>query len=422
MRVYKFGGASVKSADGVKNLTDIVADQKGSLFVVVSAMGKSTNALEGVVDAFYNDSRPEALEKLRAVEECHRQIVEELWGKQPEELSARLDELLDPVENLIQRGDIRQRSYEEWYDTIVGTGELLSTTIVSAYLDFAGVTNRWLDMRQLFVTDERFRDANIDIERSTPLLRQAVESAAEQIFVGQGFIGATPDGRPTTIGREGSDYSAAVAGYILDADDVSIWKDVEGVLNADPKIFPDAEYIPALSYLDAIELAYSGAQIIHPKTVKPLQNKSIPLYVKCFKDKRLPGSVICAQKQGRLDVPILIVKHNQVLLTIRPYDLSFVLEERFAAIFAMLEGYGVKINLIQSSAVSLSLCIDSTRHLDQIVERLNEKSYHVVYNDSMELLTVRGYTSALRGKYDVDSEVFLSQRTRRLLRLVRKAK
>ena len=251
-------------------------------------------------------------------------------------------------------------------------------------------------------------------------MKNTSPSSTERIVIGQGFIGATEWGAPTTIGREGSDYSAAVAGYILDAESVSIWKDVEGILNADPKLFPDASYIPELTYLDAIELAYSGAQIIHPKTIKPLQNKGIPLYVKCFLDPSKPGSVIRATVAAPISVPILIIKHNQTLLTIKPEDFSFVLEERFAQIFTLLEKFHVKVNLIQNSAVSLVLSIDASRYMEDIVAALHDEGFTVTFNTDMELLTVRGYTPEQHALYGEAEGVYVTQRTRRALRILRK--
>ena len=346
MKVYKFGGASVRNAEGVRNLAGIIRDEKDRIFIIVSAMGKTTNALELVLEDFYNGDTDGALNRLGEVADYHNAIVTELWGRQvlPERLSRFYEELSD----VVGTRNPASRDYEVWYDRIVSYGELLSTTIISEYLSKEGIRNEWIDMRQVFITSSRYRDANIDIERSTPLLLDAVASSDAPVFIGQGFIGATENGAPTTIGREGSDYSAAVAAYILDAGSVAIWKDVEGILNGDPKIFDNVSLIPELTYLDAIELAYSGAQVIHPKTIKPLQNKGIPLHVKCFADKSLPGSVIKGEIEGSIDTPILILKPRQVLMTIRPRDFSFVLEERFPDIFSLLAEYNAKINCIQS--------------------------------------------------------------------------
>lgn len=419
MKIYKFGGASVREAAGVRNLANIVSQTEGRLLIIVSAMGKTTNALEGVVDSFYRGATGQAVVGMQQVVDYHATILADLWGEPY--LPARVRGFYEQLEEIITTANPATKSYEEWYDQIVSFGELISTSIVSDYLCFAGVGSEWLDMRSLLLTSDRFRDANIDIEASTPRLQRAVELSPSRIVVGQGFIGATAKGEPTTIGREGSDYSAAACGYILNAESVSIWKDVEGILNGDPKQFKDVTYIPELTYLDAIELAYSGAQIIHPKTIKPLQNKNIPLYVKCFANPALPGSVIKESVSKPIDVPILILKRNQTLLTIRPTDYSFVLEERMAEIFQLLEARRAKVHLVQSSAVSMSLCIDASRYMDEIVEDFHRAGYNVSYNTDMELLTVRGYTHEQLQELVESEGVYLSQRSRRVLRILRRA-
>lgn len=415
-KVYKFGGASVKDAEGVRNLAKIVGDQKGRLFVVVSAMGKTTNSLELLLNSFYNNEP--CNDKLQAIFDYHNQIIKELFGE--EGISQQISRLYTELEGVVLTSNPQDYNYEQWYDRIVSYGELICTSIISEYLNEVSIENKWIDMRNCFITSARHRDANIDIEKSSPRLLDAVNSEVN-IFIGQGFIGATEEGEPTTIGREGSDYSAAVAGVILEAESVTIWKDVEGILNGDPKIFDNAEYIPELTYLDAIELAYSGAQIIHPKTIKPLQNNSIPLFVKCFSDSAKRGSVIKSSIEIPITIPIFILKRNQVLVTIKPSDFSFVLEERFAQIFALLEKFGVKINLIQSSAISLSLCVDTHRYEKEVIEALDKEGYSISYNTDMELLTIRGYTEEQLMGYTRTEKVYLTQRSRRVLRIVRKS-
>ena len=330
MKVYKFGGASVKSADGVRNLRRIV-DGEENLFIIVSAMGKTTNALESVFTHMQNRRKREAADEIKRIKEYHASIVDDLWGGHVE--IEAVNRLFGELHDIAVDSVYRAADAELWYDTIVAYGELISTTIISEYLEFTGIRNRWIDMRAAFVTNQRHKDAYVNIKVSEPRLKAATENTGVGVFVGQGFIGAAPDGTTTTLGREGSDYSAAVAAYILDAESMSVWKDVDGVLNADPKIFKDAVKIDALNYLDTIELAYSGAQIIHPKTIKPLQNKNIPLYVRPFGDKSKPGTVINGEAE-HVTLPILIYKRNQVLLTIRSRDFSFVMEEKFAVIFS----------------------------------------------------------------------------------------
>lgn len=416
MKVYKFGGASVRNADGVRNLHKIIGDERG-LFVIVSAMGKTTNALEKVFEGLQRGDRALSEEHIASLRAYHAGIIDELWH-QPTRLDA-VEQLFAELEHTALDTVYRPEDAELWYDAIVAYGELLSTTIISAYLNAAGLANRWIDMRRSLRTEQRHKDAAVDIEASAPLLRAAVEGCAQGVVIGQGFIGGAPDGTTTTLGREGSDYSAAVVANILDAESMSVWKDVDGVLNADPKIFPDAVKIAELNYLDTIELAYSGAQIIHPRTIKPLQNKNIPLYVRPFGDKRKPGTVIRAMS-APVDVPILILKKGQVLLTIRSRDFSFVLEEKFASIFSLLERFRIKTNLIHNSAVNLSLCVDDSWHIDEAVAALRGAGFDVMKHERMELLTIRGYTDELWRRYARGPEVFIRQATQATVRIVRK--
>ena len=416
MKVYKFGGASVRNADGVRNLRKIIDDEQ-NLFIIVSAMGKTTNALERVFEGVQRGDREKSAAEIARLREYHAAIIDDLWHG-PTRLE-RVEALFAELDRVAAETQYRAADAELWYDTIVAFGELLSTTVVSEYLASAGVANHWVDMRRALVTQQRHKDASVDIDASAFRLLAEVEGAAETIFVGQGFIGGAPDGTTTTLGREGSDYSAAVVANILGAESMSVWKDVDGVLNADPKTFPDAEQIKELNYLDTIELAYSGAQIIHPKTIKPLQNKNIPLYVRPFGDKRKPGTVIRGMS-APVVVPILILKKDQVLLTIRSRDFSFVLEEKFATIFSLLERFRIKTNLIHNSAVNLSLCVDNSWHIDEAIEALREAGFDVMKAENMELLTVRGYTDELWRKYARGPQVFVRQATQSTVRVVRK--
>ncbi len=417
MKVYKFGGASVRNADGVRNLHKIVGDER-NLFIVVSAMGKTTNALEKVFEGLQRGDRAASAERIAELRAYHAAIVEDLWHG-PVRLDA-VEELFAELERVAADTVYRPEDAELWYDTIVAFGELISTAIVSEYLRHAGMPNLWIDMRRCLRTEQRHKDASVDLEASAPLLRAAVTGTGHNVFVGQGFIGGAPDGTTATLGREGSDYSAAVVANILGAESMSIWKDVDGVMNADPKAFHDAVQIPELNYLDAIELAYSGAQIIHPKTVKPLQNRNIPLYVRPFGDKRKPGTVIRGMS-APVEVPILILKKDQVLLTIRSRDLSFVLEEKFGTIFSLLERYRIKANLIHNSAVNLSLCVDNTWHIDDAVSALRDAGFDVLKAADMELLTIRGYDEAIYMRYaQIGPKVFIRQTTQSTVRLVRK--
>ncbi len=416
MKVYKFGGASVRNGDGVRNLHKIIAGDD-NLFIIVSAMGKTTNALELVFKGLQISDMALCQEQITVLRDYHAEIINDLWHKPT--LLESVDKLFCELEDVATKTQYQSEDAELWYDCIVAYGELLSTTIISEYLNWAGVKNRWIDMRKCIITEQRHKDASVDIEASAEPLKNALRGGDESIFIGQGFIGAAPDGKTTTLGREGSDYSAAVVANILDAESMAVWKDVDGVLNADPKIFDDAVKIDELNYLDTIELAYSGAQIIHPKTIKPLQNKNIPLYVRPFGDKRKAGTVIRGAS-APVTVPILILKKEQILLTIRSRDFSFVLEEKFGKIFSLLERFRIKTNLIHNSAVNLSLCVDSSWHIDEAVAALHDAGFDVMRAEDMELLTIRSYTDELWRRYAKTPQVYLRQATQTTVRIVRK--
>lgn len=387
------------------------------MFVVVSAMGKTTNALEAVVSAFVAGERKTAIEQLGRSEEYHRELCCGLFTKGfPDEARHWFDKL----RGMLSIETAKEVEYDYWYDRIVSIGELVSTTIVARYLEQEGMNVTWLDIRKNFITDNRHRDANIRLDISTKLLSKAIrEGNPETVFITQGFIGATADGQTTTLGREGSDYSAAVAANILNAESLTIWKDVDGILNADPKFFTGTRLIPEMNYLDAIELAYSGAQVIHPKTIKPLQNKNIPLFVRPFGNPGAVGSRIFPEKEGRIDTPVLILKKNQVLISVRPRDFSFVVEDKLPEIFELARIHNIKINLIQSSAVNLSLCVDNCRRLERFGTELRKQGFRVVYNERLELLTIRGYDERSLARHTSTDGIFLVQKTRRNARIVR---
>jgi len=416
MIVYKFGGASVKSAEGIRNIIRIVEKVNDNLFVVVSAMGKTTNAMEVVLEHFMKADKHAALEKLQEVEKYHYDIVNELFTNKSNGNQV-IKPLFDELKNLIITGI--GDDYDRWYDRLVSYGEIISTKIVSAFLVDSGIQNIWLDMRKLLVTDSNFREANVRMDESAQQLRLAADFSKNNIYIGQGFIGANINGDPTTLGREGSDYTAAVVGNLLDAESVTIWKDVPGILNADPRIFPNTVHIPELTYFDAVELAFSGAQIIHPKTIKPLQNKNIPLYVRPFGSPNEPGSVIREKISKPIDVPVLILRKNQVLVTMRPRDFSFVLEESLTKAFAVMHKHRMKISLIQSSAVSISVCVDNNRYLEAALDELSN-DFKVTYNQNLELLTIRGMNQQILHENTVNRDILLSQRTRRNARILMK--
>ena len=415
MKVYKFGGASVKNAAGVRNLLDIVSDEK-ELFIIVSAMGKTTNALESVFAAMQKGDEAAAMERIAESYAYHRSIIDELMGA--DITIAAVDTLFEQLRNIVRNTIYRASDAELWYDTIVAFGELISTTIVSNYLNGHGVNNRWVDMRRAFLTEQRHKDANVNLEATEVRLKREIAGADVSVFVGQGFIGGAPDGTTTTLGREGSDYSAAIVANVLGAESMSVWKDVDGILNADPKIFPDARKIERLNYMDTIEMAYSGAQIIHPKTIKPLQQKNIPLYVRPFGNKHAAGSVITSDVERAYE-PIMIQKGNQVLLKLHSRDLSFVLEEKFARVFNTLESHRIKTNLVHNSAVDLYMSVDASWHIDDAISELEAEGFDVEKSEDVEMVTIRYYNDELYRKYAFDERIIIKQATPHSLRFVR---
>jgi len=416
MQVYKFGGASVRSAEGIRNIFSIVSGVQDQLFIVVSAMGKTTNAMEIVLDYFMKADRQASLNKLTEVEAYHNEIIGELFTH-PEVCKEAIEPFFTELKSYITEGI--GDDYDRWYDRLVSYGEIISTKIVSEYLSESGIGNKWLDLRGLMVTDSNYREANIKMDESQARLQQATDFSKNHIYIGQGFIGANIKGNPTTLGREGSDYSAAVVGNLLNAESVSIWKDVPGILNADPRIFENTVLIPELSYLDAVELAYSGAQIIHPKTIKPLENKHIPLYVRPFGSPGEAGTVIKATTDKPIDIPVLILRKNQVLITVRPRDFSFVLEESLSKAFSVMNKHRLKVAMIQSSAISISVCVDNSRYLAGALDELGNE-FKVTYNDGLELLNIRGINDEIVRQTTAGRTILLTQRTRKTGRYLMK--
>jgi aspartate kinase len=415
MKVYKFGGASVKDADGVRNLHNIVSGES-DLFIIVSAMGKTTNALEGVFEAMQQGNQALASERIDASYAYHRGIIDDLMGG--DTTIEQVDLLFQQLRNTVRNTVYRNSDAELWYDTIVAFGELVSTTIISNYLNAHGVANQWIDMRRAFLTEQRHKDANVNLEATAVRLKREMENSGVSVYIGQGFIGGAPDGTTTTLGREGSDYSAAIVANVLDAESMSVWKDVNGILNADPKIFPDAKKIDRLNYMDTIEMAYSGAQIIHPKTIKPLQQKNIPLYVRPFRNKHAAGSVITGDVE-RVFEPIMIQKSNQVLLKLHSRDLSFVLEEKFAKVFTTFDSHRIRTNLVHNSAVDLYMAVDASWHIDDAISELIAEGFDVEKTEGVELVTIRYYNDDLYRRYAFDERIIIKQTTPHSLRFVR---
>lgn len=408
-KVFKFGGASVKDAAGVRNLEQIVRlnSAPDGLMVVVSAMGKTTNALERVVDYLDAGKEEMALTQWVDIIDHHVAIMKELG--------------LQPGVDIRLQGEIPydpDKSFDENYDQIVSLGEIMSTQIIAVYLLKQGLSVEWWNMPKLLRTDNTWREAKVDDKTSAEIIRAGWERAQRpDIVVTQGFIGGTADGQRTTLGREGSDYTAALLGNYLDAESVTIWKDVPGILNADPRIEPNTVLIPSLRYQDAVELSYSGAQIIHPKTIKPLENKRIPLYVKPFDDPNAAGSCISEDGIGPVNIPVYIWRKNQILITMRPKDFAFVLEESLSEIFDIIHRHRLKVSLIQSSAVTISVCVDISRFVPEAMTELKQH-FNVSYNDHLSLLTIRGTTKEILEQAKDGRTIMLSQTTRRTARLV----
>ena len=415
MKVYKFGGASVKDAAGVRNLLNIVSGES-DLFIIVSAMGKTTNALEGVFEAMQQGNESLAMERINASYAYHRGIIDDLLGA--DVTIKQVDLLFQQLRNTVRNTIYRPSDAELWYDTIVAFGELVSTTIISNFLNGHGVANRWIDMRRAFLTEQRHKDANVNLEATAVRLKREMAYSEVNVFVGQGFIGGAPDDTTTTLGREGSDYSAAIVANVLDAESMSVWKDVDGILNADPKVFPDAKKLDRLNYMDTIEMAYSGAQIIHPKTIKPLQQKNIPLYVRPFGDKSAAGSVITGDVE-RVYEPIMIQKSNQVLLKLHSRDLSFVLEEKFAKVFTTFDNHRIRTNLVHNSAINLYMAVDASWHIDDAISELQAEGFDVEKREDVELVTIRYYNDELYRRYAFDERIIIKQTTPHSLRFVR---
>ena len=406
MKVYKFGGASVKDAAGVRNLKEIVTQAGDDLMVVVSAMGKTTNALERLVAALSQKDEAAAENEWLNVLDMHVHLAMELGLKPNEDIRFPMMPEYDHA-----------CSYDQNYDQIVSQGEILSTQIVAVYLLKSGIRTEWWNMPKLLHTDSTFREAQVDMQTSAQVIRAGWERPNRPgVVVTQGFIGGTSDGLRTTLGREGSDYTAALLGNFLDAESVTIWKDVPGILNADPRLVANTVKIDKLTYHDAVELAYSGAQVIHPKTIRPLENKKIPLYVKPFGDPTAAGSVI-TEVADPINVPVYIWRMNQVLITLRAQDLAFVLEESLSHIFQIIHTNRLKVSLIQSSAVTISVCVDNSRFVPQAIEQLQE-AYRVTWNENLNLLTVRGTTPEILKREQDGRDILLSQLTRRTAKLV----
>jgi aspartate kinase len=410
MKVFKFGGASVNSIDRIKNIPKILQEfANDNLVIIISAMGKTTNALEKVVDAFYEKNQTTALQLFNEIKNQHIDLTKQIII-QSENCLQDLNNLFTEVEWLLH--DKPVRAYDYYYDQIVSVGELLSTKIISSYLQENNIDNTWLDVRDYIRTDNNFRNAIIDWNITTEKISSLTfeNKQLKSIYITQGFIGATDENESTTLGREGSDFSAAIFANILNATSLTIWKDVEGVMNADPKQFPEAVLIEELNFEEVIEMAFYGAQIIHPKTIKPLQNKKIPLYVKSFLDTSLKGTVIKDGKMKNLP-PIFIIKKNQVLMNLKTKDFSFVGDKPMNYLYSLFGTLKLKPNLIQTGAINVQLCIDDDEIKNENLALQAATIFDVEIQKNLFLTTIRHYNEQAVNNLLLNKNVLLKQQT-----------
>lgn len=419
MHIYKFGGASIATPERVENLKQLLVDApRGPLVVVISAKGKTTNQLEEVVMAYMQGDIELARTRIQDVEADHNRYAQQLLGTIPDALAETMNELLTEVYWLLD--EPVQRNYDYCYDQVVAVGELLSTAIIAAYLNQEQVPIQWLDVRDIVKTDSQYRDAAIDYsatQKAVDLILKPALHRSKRIMV-QGFIGSTDENNTVTLGREGSDYTAAIMAYMLNAEKVSIWKDVPGFLNADPKQFENTVTIPEISYREVIEMTYYGAQIIHPKTIKPLQNKQIPLHVRCFLDASHPGTLIHHTEQAIDYPPLMVLKNQQVLLQVNTRDYSFITEDKLSELYHLFHALRIKINVMQTAAISFVACVDfHAKKIEQLLDALKEH-YDVKRNENVFLFTVRHYNEAILQTELANRNVLLTQKTRQTIQVV----
>ena len=424
MRIFKFGGASVKDAAGVQNLVKVLKHQGvENTTLVVSAMGKTTNAMEEVVTSYLKaktSKQPtqEVVTKVLAPSRAfHQQIVKELFNGESSDVMVEVNLLFDEISGFLAWNKSWNKSFV--YDQIVGYGELLSTTIISAYLTKEKIENQWIDVRELIKTDQNYRDAKVNWTLTEQQIQQHIGQKQNTLFITQGFLGSDQHNFTTTLGREGSDYTAAILAYALNADAVSIWKDVPGVLNADPRYFEQTELLNQISYREAIELAFYGATVIHPKTLQPLQRKSIPLIVRSFSDLENPGTKVSHELTLDPMTPCYILKRNQVLLQLATQDFSFMVEEHFSALFKLFAKHRLKVDLIQNSAISFSVCLDNRfEGFQQLLPDL-EQEFKVQYQQDVLLYTIRhANEDSTKTVLQKNDKVLVEQRNGETLQLV----
>ncbi len=413
--IYKFGGVSVKSADAIKNVGNIIKSSQTKPVVIVSAMGKMTNKFEKLVDSYISEDNESFNKILEEIKTYHKNIIAELFNNSNifyEQTNSIINKTFDNLQNTIN--NLNTNDYNFIYDQIVSFGEIISSKILHKYLNHIGIETKWIDIRENIITDKSYRNASILWEETQKNVCSNFN--INKTIVTQGFIAS--DGKfTTTLGREGSDFSASILAYSLDAEKIIIWKDVEGIMNADPRIFNDAKKIDSLNYKETVELAYYGAQVIHPKTIKPLQNKNIPLFVKSFVNPTSSGTIIDNRKN--IDIPntITIIKNNQVLISVMAKDFSFINEHNISIIFSILAKIGIKVNMMENSAVSFSLVIDDSNNFNSLIRYLSEY-FEVKYNKNLTLFTFRHYQQKELDNLLKNRTIFLEQKTRNIARFL----
>ena len=402
MKVFKFGGASIKSANAIKNIAKILNSQDlSNCLLVISAMGKMTNAFEKITDAYFNNDQEKLTESIDFTSNFHLKIINNLFAEN-HVIHQKITVLFGQLLRFLTQN--KSRNYDYLYDQIVSYGELLSTTIVSDYLNEIKIYNNWVDVREIIITDAVFRDATVNWQETEKRIKTKIDFS--KLTIVQGFIGGDLNGNTTTLGREGSDFTAGIFAYCLDAESLTIWKDVLGVLNADPREFKEVQLLEHISYEETIEMAFYGASVIHPKTIKPIQNKKIPLIVRSFKNLNSPGTKVSEGVTLEPTIPCFIVKKNQVLVSISSLDFSFIVEENISDIFKLFHKYQLKVNLIQNSAISFSVCVDNNlNHFDLFYNEI-KNMYKVSFVKNVDLFTVRHFTeNSLEGIYKLGTSL-----------------
>ncbi|WP_336128070.1 aspartate kinase [Mesoflavibacter sp. CH_XMU1422-2] len=416
MRVFKFGGASVKDALGVENLVSVLEEVgHENTLIVISAMGKTTNAMEVVIGNYFNN-QAELQSALQDVIKYHNQIIIDLFENERHAVFNTVKTLFEELKAFLKTN--KSPDYNFVYDQVIGYGELVSTTIISAYLNEVGYKNNWIDVRQLIKTDDYYRRANVNWDQTQTNILTHINT--KQLNITQGFLGSDKNNFTTTLGREGSDYTAAIIAYCLNAESVTIWKDVPGVLNADPRYFENAKLLNVISYTEAIELAFYGASVIHPKTLQPLQRKEIPLHVKSFIQPQNNGTVVKKFKGIDPVVPCFILKQNQVLISLSTLDFSYVVEENISEIFNLLSKYKMKVDVIQNSAISFSVCFENNyNNLEPLLLHLKAK-FKVTCHDNVSLFTIRHYNEQAIQKLEKGKTILLKQMYQNTVQIVSK--